>query len=164
MSENLSEEKHEVLEERNNENSITLEPSNEEQVKKQVKQVVAEVTQSEFSGPIPPPSIIKGYEEVLPGAADRIITMAEIQSKHRQDMERKMIHAELRDSLLGILFAFVLGVGCIVAAIIIVICVPENAGAIAGALVGVTGIGSIIATFIKSTRGTFGKQDDEVEK
>lgn len=40
-----------------------------------------------FSGPLPPPSILRGYEDVLPGAADRIISMAEKQSKHRQEME-----------------------------------------------------------------------------
>ena len=56
--------------------------------KEQVRQVVAEVIRSEFSGPIPPPNIIKGYEEVLPGSADRILAMAEKQSNHRQEMEK----------------------------------------------------------------------------
>ena len=53
----------------------------------EVKKVVAEVIQGEFSGPIPPPSIIEGYERGLPGSADRIITMAEKQSEHRQRKE-----------------------------------------------------------------------------
>ena len=43
---------------------------------------------SSFSGPIPPPNIIKGYEEILPGSADRIIAMAENQSKHRQKWKK----------------------------------------------------------------------------
>ena len=126
----------------------------------ELKQVVEEVIQSEFSGPIPPPSIINGYEEVVPGSADRIIRMAEKQSEHRQHMEEIMIKTEARDSLLGILFAFILGIGCIVASIVIVIAVPENAGAISGALIGMTGIGSIIVTFIKSTRGHYDKRSD----
>ena len=42
---------------------------------------------AEFSGPIPPPSIIEGYERVLPGSADRIISMAEKQSAKSQDSE-----------------------------------------------------------------------------
>ena len=155
MSETQSEEKQEISKEHESE----VEIHNEEQV----KQYVAEVIRSEFSGPIPPPSIIKGHEDVLPGAADRIISMAEEQSRHRRNMEKKMIDSESRDSLLGILFAFVLGIGCIVASIVIVIKVPENAGAISGAIIGVTGIGSIIATFIKSTRGTFGKESRNAE-
>lgn len=120
----------------------------------QVKQYVAEVISREFSGPIPPPEIIKGYELILPGAADRILTMAENQSKHRQDMEEKIITSESRDSLLGVLFAFFLGIGCIVAAIIIVVLVPQNSGAISGAILGLAGISSIIVTFIKGTRSS----------
>ncbi len=129
----------------------------EEKEESQIKRVVAEVIRSEeFSGPIPHPKIIKGYEEVVPGAADRIISMAENQSKHRQELEKMMVSAEVRDSLLGVLFAFILGIGCIAAAIVIVIMVPEKAGAISGALFGMTGIASIIATFIKSTRSSRG--------
>lgn len=142
MSEEQSEEKQEVLKT----------PEDEVEVQ-YVRQVVAEVIRSEqFSGPIPPPKIIKGYEEVLPGAADRILTMAEKQSNHRQEMEKIMIKSEARDSLLGILFAFALGIGCIIAAVVIVFMVPEGGGALAGSIFGVTGICSIIATFIKSTR------------
>lgn len=76
---------------------------------KTVERVVAKVIQSEFSGPIPPPNIIKGYEDILPGAAERIISMAERQSAHRQEMERVMVNAEARDSLLGVCFAFYWG-------------------------------------------------------
>ncbi len=41
----------------------------------------------EFRGPIPPPALLLEYDEVLPGAADRILTMAESQARHRQEME-----------------------------------------------------------------------------
>ena len=144
MSESQSKEKQEILETKD---SDTIEIENE-----QVKQVIAEVVRSEFSGPMPPPSILRGYEDILPGSADRILKMAEKQSEHRQAMERKMISAESRDSLLGVLFAFCLGAGCIVAAVIMVITVPENAGAISATVLGTTGIGAIITTFIKNTR------------
>ena len=43
----------------------------------------------EFAGPIPPPSMMKQYEETLPGSADRILKMAEKQSEHRQWVEKK---------------------------------------------------------------------------
>ncbi|CUP44074.1 Predicted membrane protein [[Eubacterium] contortum] len=153
MSENQSEKKQEILE--------APDVEVEEKEKEQVRQVVAEVIRSEFSGPIPPPSIIKGYEEILPGSADRILAMAEKQSDHRQEMERKIVNTEARDSLLGILFAFMLGFGCILAAVVMVILVPKSAGVISGAVLGVTGIGSIIATFIKSTRGSYGRKKEE---
>ena len=34
-----------------------------------------------FSGPLPPPSILEDYDRVCPGAADRIIKMAEKEQK-----------------------------------------------------------------------------------
>lgn len=37
-----------------------------------------------YSGPIPSANELKKYEDVLPGAAERIIAMAENQSRHRQ--------------------------------------------------------------------------------
>ena len=126
---------------------------------KKVERAVAKVIQSEFSGPIPPPSIIKGYEDILPGTAERIVAMAENQAKHRQEMEKIMVNAEARDSLLGVVFAFILGVGCLVASAIIVICVPEKTGAISSAMVGITGIASIIVGFIKGTRAGSSKND-----
>lgn len=145
MSEELSEKKQEV----------SKDPELELSDSEQVKRVIAEVIQSEFSGPIPPPSIIAGYEEVVPGAADRIIKMAEIQAAHRQSMEKIEVKTEARDSLLGILFAFILGIGSIIACIVVVLTVRENAGAIAGSLLGVTGIGSIVTAFLKTTRGSY---------
>lgn len=40
------------------------------------------------SGPVPDPETIRGYEEICPGAADRIIKMAENQAAHRQQLEK----------------------------------------------------------------------------
>jgi uncharacterized membrane protein len=39
------------------------------------------------SGPLPPPQVIEGYEKILPGAADRIITMAELEQRHQHQAE-----------------------------------------------------------------------------
>lgn len=118
----------------------------------EVGKVVVKAIKEEFSGPIPHPDIIEKYEKILPGAADRIISMAENQATHRQDMERKMIESEARDGLLGVVFAFLLGIGCLIACVVVVCLVPKSAGAISSAFLGVTGIGSITTSFIKSTR------------
>ena len=42
-----------------------------------------------FSGPLPPPELLKQYDEVVPGAADRIISMAEAEQAHEADMGRR---------------------------------------------------------------------------
>lgn len=45
------------------------------------------VLREEYSGPIAHPRIIAGYEKFLPGSADRILSMAEEQQRHRFNME-----------------------------------------------------------------------------
>ncbi|WP_254908530.1 DUF2335 domain-containing protein [Halomonas citrativorans] len=40
-----------------------------------------------YSGPLPPSSEMERYESIMPGAADRILFMAEQQQKHRHDQE-----------------------------------------------------------------------------
>lgn len=126
-----------------------------------VEKVIARVIESGFSGPIPPPNIISEYENIVPGSADRIIRMAEMQSEHRQHMEEIIVKAESRDSLLGVWFAFGLGIGCLVACIVMVVMVPEAAGVICGSILGVTGIGSIITAFLKNTRRRNDKDEQD---
>lgn len=48
--------------------------------------VIAQSTS--FSGPIPHPDILAKYAEIIPNGADRILTMAENQSRHRQCLEK----------------------------------------------------------------------------
>jgi hypothetical protein len=58
--------------------------------------------QSSFVGPLPPPGLLKGYEDVCPGSAQRIIAMAETQSAHRSQIEVKMSDANVEEMRLGI--------------------------------------------------------------
>jgi uncharacterized membrane protein len=52
-------------------------------------QVVGFAVSSSFSGPLPPPNLLAQYNEVLPDGANRIVTMAERQAKHRQRLETR---------------------------------------------------------------------------
>lgn len=49
-----------------------------------------------YGGPIPHPEHFFAYEHVLPGAADRILKMAELQEAHRFRMESKALESEYR--------------------------------------------------------------------
>lgn len=46
---------------------------------------------STFSGPLPPPEILGEYNEMLKDGAERIMKMAENQSKHRIELEKHTI-------------------------------------------------------------------------
>ncbi len=64
---------------------------------------------SSFSGPIPPPQILKGYNDVVKDGAERIVIMAEKQSNHRMQLEDYALKEELKQSRLGQIFGFILG-------------------------------------------------------
>lgn len=71
---------------------------------------------SQFSGPIPPPELLEGYENIVPGAADRIIRMTERQIDHRTNIESLIVKGDNRRADRGLTFAFMLGILCIVVA------------------------------------------------
>lgn len=54
-----------------------------------------QILQAEYHGPIPPPNLLKGYDDIHPGLADRIVRMAEAESIHRQAMEQKALEADI---------------------------------------------------------------------
>ena len=119
---------------------------------KEIQQIAATIVRGEFSGPIPPPSVLAEYEKMIPGSADRILTMAERQSDHRQKMEAKMIDAESRDSFCGVVFAFSIGVVSLIIGAIMAIKIPNNGGTVIGTIFGMSGVGSIVGTFLNGTR------------
>lgn len=115
-----------------------------------IKEVSTNVSIS--SGPLPTPDILKEYDVALPGAAERIMIMAEKEQEHRHNFDNKCRETDSRDSLLGIVFALILGLGTLVAGAFIAVKIPSAAGAIAGTVMGISGIASIVATFLKGTK------------
>lgn len=55
-----------------------------------------QILHQEFSGPLPPPAALENYEKILPGAAERIIILAEGEASHRRDIEKMTRKAEIR--------------------------------------------------------------------
>ncbi len=59
-----------------------------------------------FAGPLPPPAILKGYNEALPSLANRIVTVAEEEPKHRRGIERDCLNRDTTLRLRGQAFGF----------------------------------------------------------
>lgn len=70
-----------------------------------------------FSGPLPRPADFKAYKEVLSNAPERILLMAEKQQQHRIDSEERIIKADIRESIFGQVFAVLLVVLFLAAAV-----------------------------------------------
>lgn len=74
-----------------------------------------------YSGPLPSPEQLAGYERVLPGSADRILKMAEGQATHRQDIEKVAVRGGARRSWWGLWLGFVISVIVVVLGTIMVL-------------------------------------------
>ena len=61
-----------------------------------------------FSGPLPPPEVLAKYNDALPGAAERIIAMAESQLHHRQGLEKAVIEANCKVQKSGPIYGFII--------------------------------------------------------
>lgn len=62
----------------------------------------------QYSGPLPHPDILVKYNDAHPGAADRIIAMAEKQAAHRQELEKKALETNCHNSKIGPIYGFVI--------------------------------------------------------
>jgi len=71
--------------------------------------VVQHAVAMQLSGPLPPPEILGGYEQVVPGSAQRILSMAELNQTHRHAMEAQEQRNHAHQISAGQVFAFILG-------------------------------------------------------
>lgn len=66
-------------------------------------------------GPLPVPEELARYDEILPGAAERIMAIAESQLRHRQELEKQALQAQVQNSRNGQLCATVTAVSTVIA-------------------------------------------------
>ena len=59
-----------------------------------------------YSGPLPLPEDLAKYDQVVPGAAERIMQMAEKEMQHRHENDNMMAKNIVRTTILSILAAF----------------------------------------------------------
>lgn len=112
------------------------------------RQVSVSAAEYHHSGPIPDPMTLERYESILPGAAERIMRMAEDQSSHRREMESVVIRSRARDSLLGIVAGFIIAMSTIFAGVYVI----TKGYAWSGTLLGSAGLVGLVSVFIYGTR------------
>ena len=106
------------------------------------------VLQAAFSGPLPPPSMFGKYDDVLPGAADRILAMAERQAAHRQEWETSALRSEQKDSTRGQWLGFIISLGALTAATYLTV----DDHVVTPILIAGAGLSGLIAGFINAVR------------
>lgn len=78
---------------------------------------VVQHSQTIHQGPLPRPEDFERYNRVLPGAADRILRMAEKQAAHRQDLESRALKGDLVKSMMGTILAYITFAGSMFGAV-----------------------------------------------
>jgi len=104
-----------------------------------------------FSGPLPPPALLQQYNQVFPGAAERIVAMAEREAAHRQSLETGVVASQIADNKnrfaearFGQICALLITLG----GMLVGAYTALHGHEVAGSILGVGGIGGIVTTFI----------------
>ena len=93
------------------------------------------VVQSQsFQGPIPPPELLRQYNEIIPDGANRIVKMAEAQSAHRIELESTIVKGDDRRANWGLATGFTIGVLIIVLSFILVLKGHDASGTVLGSI------------------------------
>ena len=107
-----------------------------------------QVQLAQFSGPIPHPTILEHYDRISPGAAERIISMAENQAKHRQDLEARVISSDISNSRLGLHYGLIIGLVAVIGGAFCIVTGHE----VGGSIIGGTGLTGLVGVFVYGSR------------
>lgn len=92
-----------------------------------------------FTGPLPHPSALKEYDSVLPGIAERIVSMAETEAKHRHRMDNEkarqnelIIKGDFAERHNGQVFGLCIGALSLVTSMVAIFLHAEKAAIVIG--------------------------------
>lgn len=112
---------------------------------KAVKAILIGVShQSIWRGPLPPPEVLKQYNEAFPNGAERIFKEAQKQTDHRISLEKHAIPENLRQSAKGQIFGFIIALAFLIASFILVYTGHD----VAGTIMGTVDIAALVAIFV----------------
>lgn len=97
-----------------------------------------------FSGPLPPPEALEKYNQALPGAAERILAMAEKQQDHRQELEQKVVFSNAAAQKQGLYLGFVVAMTAILGGVWLISIGKEATGLVSI----ITAITSLVGVFV----------------
>jgi len=108
--------------------------------------LIASVTQEySYSGILPHPMLLKQFDDVLPGTAERIIVMTEKEGEHRRNLEKHIVNSEFKTQNLGMIFGFVVALTGILGSVTLGFYGKTTASTILGG----STLASLVSVFIK---------------
>lgn len=102
------------------------------QRKEVTESLVAIFSQYSYSGPIPPPEMLKQYDDIYPGLSKEIIDNSFSQTKHRHELEKTALPYEIKRMERGQIFGFIIAIIGIGAAVFLAYLGHDTVGGILG--------------------------------
>jgi uncharacterized membrane protein len=68
---------------------------------------------SSWQGPIPPPDVLRAYNEIIPNGAERLFSQFENETKHRRKMETRAQFLPFVDQISGRACALLFALACL---------------------------------------------------
>lgn len=114
------------------------------------------IKQERFSGPLPHPKLLKAYDEISPGAAEKILNNSFKESDHRRELNNLGLKYTARDNFLAPLFGFILGMTGIIGGVVVAIYASPTAGFFlsGGSLV------MLVSLFVKNNKQSHSSDDN----
>jgi uncharacterized membrane protein len=98
------------------------------------------------SSPLPEPSELAAYNQIIPAGADRILKMAEAQSAHRIDIEKSVVKSQQTQGFCGQLFGLVIGLAGLACATFAAV----SGQPVFGSVIGGATLVSLVSAFLYS--------------
>jgi uncharacterized membrane protein len=114
-------------------------------------------TRLQYSGPLPPPVILEGYDKLVPGSAKQILDDAHRQTSHRIAIERTVITSDVRKSYLGLAAGWTTAIYGLTWAGMLVL----QGHPIAGTVLGGADLVALVSVFVY---GTMSRRKERLEK
>lgn len=114
-------------------------------------QISTQIAMQQQSGPFPPPEILQKYDQIHPGLASQIITMANEETVHRRKMEAEVLAIQKRDQvsyrfseLVGQCFGLIIGLAAIGGSVY----EAAHGAQVAASFLGTAGLTGLVTAFI----------------
>lgn len=95
-----------------------------------------------YTGPMPPPELLRGYDDIVPGAAERIVRMAEQEQDFRHEVTRTGVKGGVDGIKRGQIFALIV---VLIMALASVACAALDQAGVAMVLGGGTLVSLVVA-------------------
>lgn len=97
-----------------------------------------------WQGPLPPPGLLKAYNEAIPNGAERILNEVQRQCRHRMDLENRMIPEQHLQSRRGQVYGLIVALSFLVASFILI----AMGFGIFGTIIGTVDLIALVTVFV----------------